>query len=63
MKKQKEIKIRREWVRHPATRIKKDKDKKDYCQICGLYKTEPEKCFMCEKDVEAEDYFNGIGSA
>jgi hypothetical protein len=43
-------KIRRTWVRSPVTRIKEDADKRDYCQICGLFKTDPEACVFCDSD-------------
>jgi len=41
-------KIRREWVRHPATKIKESKKNKDECEECGAYKIEPMMCANCE---------------
>lgn len=43
MKKLKDVKIRREWTRHPATRVKEDKEREDFnpCEGC----TEP--CDYC----------------
>lgn len=62
--KDKPIKIRRTWTRHPSERIKEDKDKRDYCQLCGAYKTDPEACILCEKDNEVEEYYdNQVGGA
>jgi len=48
MKKDKPIKIRRTWTRHPAEKIKEDEKKKDICEKCGLYLTKPECCKDCE---------------
>ena len=50
MKKDKPIKIRRTWTRHPAERIKEDKEVKDDCELCGLYLRDPEACIWCEFD-------------
>jgi len=62
--KNKPIKTRRTWTIHPATRIKENDLKLDYCQICGLYKKDPEKCILCDKDNEAEEYYdNQVGGA
>jgi len=51
-KKEKPIKIRRTWTRHPAERIKEDKVKKDLCEDCGAYLTNPECCQGCEQGTE-----------
>ena len=50
MQKDKRIRIRRSWTRHPAERIKEDKGVKDNCELCGLYKTGSEACFWCSFD-------------
>ena len=53
MKKDKPIKIRKTWTRHPAERIKEDKKAKDNCELCGRYLTDPEACFYCDsEDIE-----------
>ena len=48
MKKLKEVKIRREWTRHPATRVKEDNESKDICEQCGAYRHDPMLCQGCE---------------
>lgn len=48
--KNKQIKIRRTWTRHPAERIKEDKEHKDHCELCGLYLRDPEACIWCSFD-------------
>ena len=50
MKKDKPIKIRRIWTRHPAEKIKENEDRKEHCELCGLYKTDPEACVYCNFD-------------
>ena len=52
MKKDKPIKIRRTWTRHPAERIKEDKKAKDVCENCLAYLTNPESCQECEYESE-----------
>jgi len=48
MKKDKPIKIRREWKINPKERIREDKKSKDICEKCGKYKTNPKACIDCE---------------
>ena len=50
--KDKPIKIRREWVRHPATRIKEGQINKDICEQCGAYRSNPELCKKCYDDMQ-----------
>ena len=48
MKKNNPIKIRRTWTRHPAEKIKEDKESIDPCVECGKYKPDPNECFKCK---------------
>ena len=48
MKKDKPIKIRRTWDRHPAERIKENKERKEQCESCDLWRTDPEACVWCD---------------
>jgi hypothetical protein len=53
--KNKPIKIRKTWNINPKERIKEDKIKKDTCEKCKIYLTNPELCKDCEKYTEKID--------
>jgi len=52
MKKDKPIKIRREWNINPEERIREDKKSQDICEKCRKYQTNPDACIECEETNE-----------
>jgi len=53
----KRIKIRKTWEINPRERIREDKQKKDNCEECGLYLSDPECCLWC--DFEEDNQVGG----
>ena len=57
--KNKSIKIRKTWNRHPAEKVKEDASEVlNACELCGLYKTNPDICKGCEYDEEIDQVGN-----
>lgn len=44
-------KTRKTWEINPKSRVKEDKEVKDMCEECGLYRCDPECCIYCDEIV------------